>query len=116
MAMTHGELIEAFGGPVALSEILNVASTTPYKWIWRGIPAAYYRRILRAAEARSIKVTLDELDAAAPQYPLKRGPGGVRPSRKGPRVALPAPPKGASHASAKKKPAPRPAQTPAGGR
>jgi len=70
--MDHAALVEALGGPLAVAGICGVNEKTPYKWPIRGIPAAYWPALVRAAAARGLTVTHDELEATAPQYPIRR--------------------------------------------
>jgi hypothetical protein len=75
--MDHGTLIKRLGGPKAVAEIAGVNWNTPFKWAERGIPSHRWLLLVRAANARGIRVTVAQLAKSS----AAMGPKYVRPVR-----------------------------------
>lgn len=68
-----GEIVQRFGGPKRLSEILGRPESTIGNWPAGGIPWREHGRVLDAAKRLGIPLTRDELEAS--QTNRKNGGG-----------------------------------------
>lgn len=69
---THGDLINALGGPSDLARKLDIYRPVPatVHWRTRGIPARYWHSVADLAAAAGIKMTAADL-AALPVAPIE---------------------------------------------
>lgn len=69
--MQHEALITALGGPGVVAALCGVSVNTPVHWKTRGIPAPHWPRLVRAARRHGLKVSIEAIAEAAPQYPVR---------------------------------------------
>lgn len=85
--MDHAEIIDRLGGNSAVADRLGRDRTSVSRWRINGIPAVIWPHILRLAQGRHVKLSLDDLANASPKFG-KAGTSRLRVVRKRGRVKV----------------------------
>lgn len=63
-AHPHSEIIVTLGGYVAVAEALDCHKSRPHRWMEDGIPVKRWGSLLRMAEQKGVRLSVDDLARA----------------------------------------------------